>query len=771
MAMKQRFADVKTAYYPLKGGLDLVNPAITKNPGTCFDAKNYEPGLSGGYRRINGFERSDGRPSPSAASYWLITANITGSIAVGNTVTGATSTATGKVLAISGSTLVLGRVSGTFQSGENLQVAAVTQAVSTSTASANSAADYANHVAWRLLAADDRRADITTVPGSGDIRGVFVFGDVVYAFRDNVGATAGNLYKQTAGGWSQVTFGREMQFVARSSTVTITIAAPGVVTWNGHGLANGQTVVLTTTGALPGGLTAGTTYYVVNAAANTFELAATAGGASITTTGTQSGTHTATLTSATGFTAGQTVTGASSGASAVIVRVLLRTGTWASAPVGTLVFATVTGAFTNGEALQLAGVTQVQANGADSAITRAAGGRVETVLANYSGSAATKRIYGADGVNLGFEFDGTNYVPIRTGMTTDTPSHVETHKNCLWYTFGSSLQKSSVNQPYAWTVVTGAAEFAMGDTITGIRSVKGNDGGAAMLVSVTSTYSVLYGSSSSDFNLVPSGSDLGFEANTIQPVGNDVFGLTAQGIQSLVATQAYGSFNYAAVSTLVQPYLSDRAGLQTASVSLKAKNQYRLFFSDNSVLVVGLTGGKISGSLTLDYGKQVKCICNARLSTGEEVTYFGSTDGYVYKDNVGTSFDGAEIEAWIRPVFNNLQSPLVRKTFLRAVFEVESEGYARVNATYDLGYGSPDVSAAATQDDQAILGAGSYWDQFNWDDFIWDAPVVANAYLSIDGTENNISFMFYSSRNQDDPHTVQGVNLQYVPRRLTRGGA
>lgn len=78
-----------------------------------------------------------------------------------------------------------------------------------------------------------------------------------------------------------------------SSTVTITIASPGVVTWTAHGLANGATVVLSTTGALPTGLTAGTTYYVVNSATDTFELAATSGGASINTSGTQSGVHTA----------------------------------------------------------------------------------------------------------------------------------------------------------------------------------------------------------------------------------------------------------------------------------------------------------------------------------------------------------------------------------------------------------------------------------------------------------------------------------------------
>jgi hypothetical protein len=53
-------------------------------------------------------------------------------------------------------------------------------------------------------------------------------------------------------------------------------------------------IVLSTTGALPTGLTPGTTYFVRDVTTNTFNLAATAGGAAITTSGTQSGTHTAT---------------------------------------------------------------------------------------------------------------------------------------------------------------------------------------------------------------------------------------------------------------------------------------------------------------------------------------------------------------------------------------------------------------------------------------------------------------------------------------------
>ncbi|TBB27337.1 hypothetical protein ELH48_09330 [Rhizobium ruizarguesonis] len=78
------------------------------------------------------------------------------------------------------------------------------------------------------------------------------------------------------------------------SVVTMTIASPGVISWTAHGLAAGTAIKFSTTGALPTGLTAGTTYYVVNPTTDAFSVAATPGGSAIATTGTQSGVHTAT---------------------------------------------------------------------------------------------------------------------------------------------------------------------------------------------------------------------------------------------------------------------------------------------------------------------------------------------------------------------------------------------------------------------------------------------------------------------------------------------
>jgi hypothetical protein len=380
-----KMPETQTTYYPMRGGLDLVTPAIAMDPGKVLDAQNYEPAPVGGYRRINGYERFDGRTSPTSASYWLMTITLTGTLAVGNTITGSSSGATAKVLQ-TGATLVLGRLSGVFVAGETLTVAAVVQATAASVAMQNGATSPSDHADYKLLAANDYRADILKPPGSGAPRGGFVYQDVCYCFRDNAGGTAGNLWKQTAGGWVQVTFGRELQFTG----------------------ATGQ------------------------------------------------------------INDGDTVTGASSGATAVVIRAMLRTGTWTVAGVGTLIFASVTGTFTNGENIQVGGVTKAVASGGDTAIARAVGGHIETVVENFTGALNTKRVYGVDGVNFAFEFDGVNYIPIRTGMAADAPAHLAYHRNHLFLSFLGALQYSGVGQPYSYTLLTGANEIGMGDVISGM---------------------------------------------------------------------------------------------------------------------------------------------------------------------------------------------------------------------------------------------------------------------------------------------------------------
>lgn len=78
---------------------------------------------------------------------------------------------------------------------------------------------------------------------------------------------------------------------ASSQTVTITIDSPALFTV-ATPLNNGDMVQITTTGALPTGLSSIGRYYVVNATSTTFNLALTPGGIPLNTSGTQSGIQT-----------------------------------------------------------------------------------------------------------------------------------------------------------------------------------------------------------------------------------------------------------------------------------------------------------------------------------------------------------------------------------------------------------------------------------------------------------------------------------------------
>ncbi len=687
-----KMPQVQQNYYPFGGGLDLTTPAIVMPPGKVIDSQNFEPAINGGYRRPEGYERYDGQMSPTVAHYSILPVTFAGvPIVAGQDVASTIITGLATVLAVYPTYLVIfGEFSTidfplndvltnvTTGGGAIGMVSGVTTVDGSSTPS-----DHADNL---LLAANQQRTFILAVPGSGIIRGVWNYKDDWYAFRDNLGATAGIMWKASVTGWTQVTMKFELPFTT--------------------------------------------------AIAQIFD--------------------------------GDTVTGNTSGATATVVVSVLRTGTWTVAGAGSLIITPLAGTFSPGEVIRVSGANKATVTAAATQITRLPGGRLEFCNFNFSGSTNTQKMYGADGVNPAFEFFAGTYVPIRTGMVADTPKHLICHKDYLFLSFLGSAQFSSLGNPYYWSVVLGAGEIACSSPIAGFLPQAGTNDGSSLAIFTEDSTAVLYGTSNLDWKLVSSIYDLGYLPYTLQQVSNNAYGMTARGIQTLVTTLNYGDFNYSSVSHQIQPIITSKRGLECASNTLKERNQYRVYYTDGTAIAVGITGDRISGMMVLNYTIPVRCITTAVLSTGLEVTCFGSDDGYVYMDNIGTSQDGDAIEAWLRLPFNNDKSPRIRKRFRRANFEMQAEGFAQLNVTYDLGYGSQAVMPGAAQPDTILNGAGGYWDQVTWDQFTWDAQLIGNPSVSIEGTEKNISFLFYTNRSQDQPFTLQGLTLISSPRILDR---
>jgi hypothetical protein len=157
----------------------------------------------------------------------------------------------------------------------------------------------ANPTYWEVLLQGGNRYDIafdaSDRPASGDTFRRCVFPTSVQFIagmtdsRANalIGATASAVIGIRKNGVQFAT----LTFAASGVTVTVSIAAPGVITDTAHGLIAGQPVVFSTTGALPDGISAGTTYYVLNPTTNTYQLSLLPGGTAVNTAGSQSGAH------------------------------------------------------------------------------------------------------------------------------------------------------------------------------------------------------------------------------------------------------------------------------------------------------------------------------------------------------------------------------------------------------------------------------------------------------------------------------------------------
>ena len=461
-----------------------------------------------------------------------------------------------------------------------------------------------------------------------------------------------------------------------------------------------------------------------------------------------------------------TITGATSSATGVVRRVVVESGTWGGSPAaaGRLIFATVSGTFQNNENLQVSSSTKAVADGTANAISLTGGGVYEFVNANFTGSSATNRMYGCNGKDRAFEFDGTVFVPLTTGTSSDTPEHIAHHKGHLFLSYSSSMVHSALGDPYNYTALAGAGEIACGDQITTMMPVTGSEAGGALVVGCENSLRVLYGTSTSDWNLGTISDSVGVRAHTMADLSGPLF-MNDFGVTSLQRTQAFGNFDRSVITRPVQPIIDAYKGLVVGATTVRDKNQYRVFYSNGRTLVIVFDEQGRTAIGMLNYGIAPSCICSAQKSDGTEMVLVGSSTGMVYQADKGTSFDGEAITAWFRTAFNSVGSATGRKRFRRAFVNIDAPGHADIAAAYELGFGTAEVSQTAMS---TVVGQNNYWDQFDWDQFFLDAQHVSDAGLDLTGTADNINFTFYSEGDYMEPHTVQSLAIHYTPRRLER---
>ena len=681
----------------LKGGLDLVTPTLSLGAGFARQSLNFEASVTGGYSRIQGYERFDGRPSPTDNSGNVVLVDITipnqlVTLAVGDIIEdwlGTFSAACqGLITAISGDVVTIAQMVGFADwtvSGYNIfrgvDVVGVASAVAPSVQTTK---QYAQA---RATMADYYRQSITAVTGVGSILGVVELNDVVYAFRGDVGGLKVNIYKNGTNGWSPV---------ALYNTVSFTLGSVEP--------AEGSTL---TQGAV----------------------------------------------------------------TATIKRVVRTSGSWqAGTAAGQYIVSTpLSGHFTAGATTGV--TTNGTLSGAETQITLTLGSnKFEFDVHNFSGQSSTTRIYGCDGVNKAFEFDGSILVPITTGATIDEPTHICAHKGFLFLSVGSSIMFSAPALPYDYTVLSGAGEIATGNNVTGMIVMAGGTTSATLGVFSRDNTYILYGTGTADWNLVAYNTGTGAVPYTAQNMAQ-TYVFDDRGVNSVQTALQYGNFTQSALTNAVLPFVNERIGKAVASTLCRRKSQYRVFFNDGYALFITVVNNTLMGCMPIWFPDTITCTYEGKKSDGTDVMYFGSDNGMVYQMEKGTSFDGVAIPYYFTTNYSNSKTPRTLKRYRKIVPEITSNdgtSYAEFDFTYQLGYGSPEYSGDNGYSYDLATG-GNKWDTgLTWDTFYWDAQAISILECYAEGTAENIALLVNGSANYVSPFTINSFMVHYSPRRNMR---
>jgi hypothetical protein len=462
---------------------------------------------------------------------------------------------------------------------------------------------------------------------------------------------------------------------------------------------------------------------------------------------------------------GDTVTGTESGATGTVRYIVVDAGTdWGSDATGTMILDGIAGEFVESEPLAVGENPQAVAVGPASPVTFPPGGRYEFTIKNFYGTVGTERVYGANGVGPAFEYDGTNVISIDTGMPDDRPFLVAAHKNHLFLGFPKgSLQHSDLGEPRSFTAVLGAAELGMGHELTGIIP----NAQATLLITTDSTLGILTGNDSSDWLLEGLSDEAGGRRHSAQRIGQIIY-LDERGVRSVAATQSYGNFRLGTYTSMIQSELEakrKRGAKPVGSCIIKSKDQYLLFFDDRTGISIYF-GRKKPEPMLFEYPFEVSCLHVAEVD-GRERAFVGATDGFVYELNVGTSFDGAAIEAYLQLPFAHQGGPRTLKRYHKAVADIIAgpQSQLAMVAQFDGGAGIQPYSHSEVF---GISGGGGMWGLSNWAEFQWDSPTIANAESYIQGLGVNMSLVMFSSSATMESYIIQGITLMFTTRGMKR---
>ena len=419
-------------------------------------------------------------------------------------------------------------------------------------------------------------------------------------------------------------------------------------------------------------------------------------------------------------------------------------------------------------------VFKLGSSGAVSSIDtgRTSAGRYDFDVYNMSG---TEKIIWADGANNASSYDNSSVTDISGTGAPANPKYVKIFKNHAFYAgMSATPQKIIFSAPYAegeFSAAKGAGSISVTSDIVGLKVFR-----EQLYIFCTNAIFRLVGNSISDFQMQPVTTNVGCVApQSIQEVGGDIIFLSADGLRTVAGTEKIGDVELGVISRPVQRRFTELnytdAANTITSVVIRAKTQYRIFFSNSSAETEskGIIAVWRGDRWEFSEVKGIKPNCaDSGYISNVETTVHGGYDGYIYKQETGSTFTNAgdstlTIKGRYKSAHWTMGDPGIRKRFHRAILNYRPEGSLDTNLGLEYDYGSDDVlnpnsiSISGAQEGAAIYGSASYGTaEYGGAEFVLvRQPIVGSGFA--------VALQFTDSATETcNPYSLKGFSLEFA---------
>ena len=387
---------------------------------------------------------------------------------------------------------------------------------------------------------------------------------------------------------------------------------------------------------------------------------------------------------------------------------------------------------------------------------------------NFDGN---EKIVFVDQVNAPVVFNTSLSATDVTDSSVAGATVVAAYRNHMFYAGKSTTPQEVVfSEPLnedGFNSGSGAGSIKVDDTIVALKVFRNS-----LFIFCENRIFKLTGSSSSDFVVEPVTRNIGcINSFTVQEFAGDLIFLGPDGLRTIAGTERIGDTELGTISKNIQSIFDKniKDSVDFDSIVIPDKTQYRMFFNKSgqaASLSKGVTCVLKKDGFEFSELKGFKTTCtDTFVETGDVISLHGDIDGFIHRQEIGSTFDGTTIKGKYRGPDMVFGDSGIRKHVQKVIINYRPEG--SVDADLIVRYDNEDKNSArpavypfSTDNLSASYGVSLYSTTSSATQFTYGGGKDPLDRKSVEGSGFSV-ILKVEDDGESNPYSLKGFQLEY----------